>query len=75
MKVPRTPLGKIGLGCMLTGQLVIVGGLVVWMQSRGGSPWATRNLIMALSGGGAALYYTGRVLQAIARRRQGSPPP
>lgn len=75
MKVPRTPMGKIGLGCMLAGQLVIVGGLVVWMQSRGGSPWATRNLILVLSGGGAALYYTGRVLQAIARRRQGNQTP
>lgn len=75
MKVPRTPLGKIGLGCMLMGQLVIVGGLVVWMQSRGGTPWATRDLIIALSGGGAGLYYTGRVLQAIARRRQGTETP
>lgn len=75
MKVPRTPLGKIGLACMLAGQLVIVGGLVVWMQSRGGSPWATRDLIIALSGGGAALYYTGRILQAIARKRQGTENP
>ena len=75
MKVPRTPLGKIGLACMLTGQLVIVGGLVVWMQSRGGKSWATRDLIIALSGGGAALYYTGRILQAIARRRQGTENP
>lgn len=75
MKVPRTPMGKVGLGCMLAGQLSIVAGLVVWMQSRGGAAWATRDLIVVLSGGGAALYYTGRVLQAIARRRQGSQTP
>lgn len=74
MNVPRTLAGKIGLGLIFGGQAIVVGGLWTWTRALAGAPWASRPLVMGLSAGGAALYFSGRVLQAIARRRQNREP-
>jgi hypothetical protein len=69
VNVPRSTLGKSALGLMLAGQAVMVGGIWVWTRNLAGIEWASRALILWLASGGAGLYFVGRVLQALARRR------
>jgi len=70
VKIANNTLGKIGLGCMTTGQVIVVVGLFAWTRSHAGAPWATQSLVVALAAGGAGLYFSGRILQALARRQQ-----
>jgi len=62
-------MGKSALSLMLCGQIAVVGCIWVWTRNLGGAAWATRPLILWLASGGAGLYFAGRVLQALARRR------
>lgn len=69
MKVPATPLGKASLASMLLGQLVLMVAIALWSPLFRGLEWNTRALVGGVAIGGAVLYFAGRGMQILARRR------
>lgn len=69
MKIPATPLGRVSLACMISGQLVVMAAIALWSPLFRGVEWNTRFLVGSVAIGGASLYFAGRGLQLLARRR------
>lgn len=67
MKVPATTEGKIALGAMLLGQLVLLVAIALWSPYFRGLEWNTRALVGGVAISGGVLYFIGRGLQIHAR--------